>query len=245
MSKHKVLSYSAISQFEHCPLQYKVVKLDKLYPYEQSEEAKWGDYVHKCLEDAIMRGVPLPNNVSQYQPLVTAVETRRANGWEVDCERTFAIHNDYTAEFTTAKDAWWSPRNALAGKIDVLMLSPDKDEVVIVDWKTNKSAKYADPKQIDLYALCVMLAIPTVTKVTGCLMFVCDDYKMVRSTYTRADIDRLKEEWRWKVNRVVLAIVNDNFPAGEATPLCGWCPHSECDNWQQGQDYLARRKKRR
>jgi hypothetical protein len=76
-------------------------------------------------------------------------------------------------------------------------------------------------------------------------MFVCDDYKMVRATYTRADIDRLKEEWRWKINRVVLAIVNDNFPAGEATPLCGWCPHSECDNWQQGQDYLARRKKRR
>lgn len=76
-------------------------------------------------------------------------------------------------------------------------------------------------------------------------MFICDEYKMVKSTYTRADIDRLLHEWNFKAQRIRLAIINNNFPEGAATPLCGWCPCSECPNWQQGQDFRERRKKRR
>lgn len=243
--KHRVFSFTAVKQFEQCPRQYKEVRIEKLHPYEQSEEAQWGEYVHKCLEDAITQGEALPHNVSQYQPLVDAVAQRRAAGWEVWCEKTFAIMNDDQAEFTDSEDTWWSPKNKLAGNIDLLMVSPDGKEAIINDWKTNKSAKYADPKQIDLYALGTLLAIPTLEKVTGCLMFICDEYKMVKSTYTRADIDRLLHEWNFKAQRIRLAIINNNFPEGAATPLCGWCPCSECPNWQQGQDFRERRKKRR
>ena len=71
--KHRVFSVTAIKQFEQCPRQYKEVRIEKLHPYEQSEEAQWGEYVHKCLEDAITQGEALPHNVSQYQPLIDAV----------------------------------------------------------------------------------------------------------------------------------------------------------------------------
>lgn len=245
MSQHKVFSFTAVSQFEQCPLQYKVVRIDKLYPYQQTEEARWGEYVHKCLEEAIKYGTPLPDNVSQYQPLVDGVVARRDSGWAVFCEATFVIHNDDTAEFTAADDTWYNVRNKIAGNIDLLMVSPDGKHAVINDWKTNKSAKYAKQQQIDLYALGTLLAIPTLEKVEGCLMFVCDNYKLVRSTYTRTDIPRLLAEWTFKTNRVMLATLNNNFPPCDPTPLCGWCPHEPCENWQQGHDFRERRAKRR
>lgn len=245
-TKPKVFSFTAVKQFEQCPLQYKVVRIEKLYPYEQSEEAKWGDYVHNCLEAAIMHGTALPDNVSQYKPLVDAVAQRRAQGWGVWCERTFAIHHDGTAELVDSSDpsVWWSPKYQLAGKIDLLMVSPDGKEAVINDWKTNKSSRYAEPQQLDLYALGVMQALPSVEHITGCLMFLCDGYKMVKTSYTRDKIPYLWATWRGKTMSIMSAMMNDNFPPGKATPLCGWCPHSECENWQQGQDFRERRKKK-
>lgn len=245
MDKHRVFSFTAVKQFEKCPRQYKEVRIDKRYPYEQSDEARWGEYIHSCLENAITVGEKLPDNAAQYQPLVDAVNQRRLSGWEIWCEKTFAITNNGQAEFTDAEDTWWSPKYRLAGNIDLLMVSPDGKEAIINDWKTNKSAKYAEPQQIDLYALGTLLAVPTLEKVTGCLMFICDEYKMVKSTYTRADIPRLWDEWKFKTQRVMLAIMNNHFPEGAATPLCGWCPCADCPNWQQGQDFRERRKKRR
>lgn len=243
--KHRVFSFTAVDNFEHCRRQYKAVRVDKKYPYEPSEEAKWGDYVHTCLEAAIRDGEPLPNNVAQYQPLVDAVRQRRAAGWQIRVEDTFVLHSDGSGEMSTADDIWCNVRNQLAGKIDLLMVSPDGKEAIIADWKTNKSSKYAKPKQMDLYALGVMAALHTVERVECSLIFIRDNYKMVKSRYTRADIDRLWKEWKLKTQTIQLALINDNFPESEYTPLCGWCPVDECPNWQRGQDYLLRRKKRK
>lgn len=245
MNKHRVFSFTALEQYEKCPRQYNEVRILKKYPYEQNEEAQWGEYVHKCLEAALRDGTPLPDNVSQYQFLIEAVNQRRAAGWSIECEKTFAMTHNGTSEFATGNDTWWNTRYQLAGNIDLLMVSPDQREAVIVDWKTNKSAKYAKPEQIELYALGVLAAVPTLEKVEGCLMFICDDYKMVRSTFVRADIDRLWARWKYKTQRVQFALINDNFPEGAPTPLCGWCPVSDCPNWQQGQDFRERRAKRK
>lgn len=241
---HKVYSFTAVTQYEFCPRQYHEMRVLKLHPYEQSEEAKWGEYVHKCLEDAINSGDPLPENVSQYQPLVTAVGRRRDAGWQIYTEQTFAIHNTGTGEITDAEDVWWSPKNLLAGNIDLLMVSPDGKHAVINDWKTNKSAKYAKPDQIALYALGVMLALPSVERVDGCLMFIVDGYKMVKSVFTRADIPRLMAEWKERTQRITLATVNNRFPEAQPTPLCGWCQCDTCPNWQQGQDFRNKRRRK-
>lgn len=243
--KHRVFSFSAIDGFRKCPRQYHEERVLKLYPYVQSEEAKWGDYVHEKMEHAICCDEPLPHNVSQYQPLVDAVRVRRSTGWDVQCEATFEIHNDGTATLTDAEDVWWAPRNKMAGFIDLLMVSPDGREAVIVDWKTNKSAKYAKPEQVELYALAVMLALPTVETVSGCLLFVADNYRMVRQTYTRDDVQRLGHEWNLKVQQLQFAFINNNFPEAEYTPLCGWCQCQTCPNWERGQDFRAKRDRRK
>lgn len=245
----KVFSFSAVDQFEKCALKYKVTRLERLYPNEQTPEAEWGEHVHAELEKAINTGTVLPSDVSQYQPLVDAVHERADKGWDLMTECLFAIHHDGTASITLDPDeasaAWQDTANLLAGYIDLLMVAPDSSEAVIVDWKTNKSSRYANTQQLDLYALGVMLANPTVERITGCLMFICDNYKMVKSHYTRADIPKLLNVWRDKTRRIQLAIINDNFPPCEPTPLCGWCPHEPCDNWQQGQDFRLRRKGRK
>lgn len=244
-NKHRVHSYTAIAQFIKCPRQYKEVRLEKRYPYEQSEEAKWGDYVHNCLEAAITKGEALPDNASQYQFLVDAVNERANKGWYIHCEKTFALDKTLTrAYYDSRKEVWWSPEYAFAGKIDLLMVSPDTTEVVIADWKTNKSAKYAEPDQLEIYALGVLLTSADIKQVETSLIFICDQFKLVKATYTREDIPRLQRKWLNKLGQLNAAIQADNFPESTYTPLCGWCPCKDCPNWQQGQDYMAFRKKK-
>lgn len=242
--KHRVHSFSAITLYRQCAFRYGETKIHKRYPYTQSAEAAHGEYVHKCIENAITLEEPLPQDVSEYQPLVNAVGERQRKGWSVESELTFVIRNDDTACFTSGFDTWVNDNHVLAGNIDLLMTSPDNTEAVIVDWKTNKSSKYANREQLDLYALGVLLAIPTLQSVEGCLLFLCADYAMVRATYTRADIPRLRNKWHAYTVEINQAIADNNFPIAEPTPLCGWCECTECPNWQQGQDFRNRRSRK-
>lgn len=243
---HRVLSYTAIKQYEKCPRQFKEVRIDKRYPYEQNEEAKWGEYVHKQIENAIVLDADLPTNVSQYAPLIDAVKASGAAGWRVWCETTFAITQDGKGLYPPPSEfVWANPAYSIAGNIDLLMVSPDNKTAIIADWKTNKSSKYAEPEQLELYALGVMLSEPQVEFVSCSLIFLCDGYKLVKSSYTRGDIGWLMDKWKFKAAAVQTAIDTGHFPEGEATPLCGWCPCVECDNWQQGQDFRERKAKRR
>lgn len=248
-SKHRVFSFSAIKDFEQCPKKYYDTRVLKLYPFEQSEEAKWGDYVHKCFEEHLMRGVPLPDNVSQYQPLMDAVHQRRAAGWRAVCELGFGVGmvNPHQAKLSSQPDIWWDKALDIAGYIDLLMLSPDRTQAVIVDWKTNKSSKYADVKQLELYAYGILRAIPTVQRVEGSLIFLNDNFKMAKTTVERSDMQRLQFYWFQKhaaINSAFAIEPELGFKPGEYTPLCGWCPCSDCDNWQQGQDFRAKRDKK-
>lgn len=235
------VSPSAIKEFKQCPRKYHECRVLKLHPFEQTEEAKWGDYVHKCMEDAIMLGEALPDNVSQYRPLVAAVRLAQQNGWQVWCEIDMGVRPDGSA-LGWERSIWWDQSFLIGGKADLIMVKDD--EARVFDWKTG-SSKYPDQKQVDLYALGVMALFPNVQRVLSVLMFLKDDYKMVQRRYTRADIAPLLTEWAMEVDKIKRAEQANHWPEGEYTPLCGWCPCSECPNWQIGQDARARKKKRR
>lgn len=234
------LSPTAIERFQHCRRQYYEINILKLHPYEQSEEAKWGDYVHKGIEEAVLHKKPLPDNLIQYQPLVDAIHQAQADGWAILCEQTFGIKRNSEVSLND-NSIWWTPSYILGGKADLIMVK-DK-HARVVDWKTGNS-KYPKMEQLELYCLAVLLLYPDVERVSGALIFVSDGCKLFEATYTRADVTRLFQTWQMKVGDVVAAEVTEYFPERSYSPLCGWCPCSDCPNWQLGQDYRKNRKKK-
>jgi hypothetical protein len=76
-----------------------------------------------------------------------------------------------------AKDVWYR------GIADLIILNNDKQEARVVDYKTGKSAQYADTKQLALMAACIFVHFPQIKTVKGGLLFV------VAEDFIKADYD--------------------------------------------------------
>jgi hypothetical protein len=66
---------------------------------------------------------------------------------------------------------------------DLVILNHDKQEARVVDYKTGKSAKYADTKQLALMAACIFVHFPNIKTVKAGLLFV------VVGDFIKADYD--------------------------------------------------------
>ena len=55
------LSFTAIKAFEQCPQRFYQERVLKKFPYEQSEEAKRGDMIHKAFE--VLRSLTMQNHL--------------------------------------------------------------------------------------------------------------------------------------------------------------------------------------
>ena len=64
------LSFTAIKAFEQCPQRFYQERVLKKFPYEQSEEAKRGDMIHKAFENFIKDGTPLPDYAEPFRDWV-------------------------------------------------------------------------------------------------------------------------------------------------------------------------------
>lgn len=216
-------SFSSIKLFKQCPTQYKVVRIDKLYPYVQTPEAEFGDRAHAALEANINKGVPLPAEFAAYQWILDMIVP--------------ALLPVRVAEIDYSYDKQWqpvAPRNwkgkEWSGKADVMAYdnatAPTRAQCI--DWKTGKSG-YPDPDQLELMALFEFTRSPTVQVVDGYLFFT-QDAKVVRSTFTRQSMGYLRTKWEQEVLEIENALATGNWPM-KPSALCPWCPHKSCPNW--------------
>jgi hypothetical protein len=85
-------------------------------------------------------------------------------------------------------NVWWR------GIADLIILEDD-GTARVVDYKTGKSAKYADTGQLELMALAVFKHFPEVKRVKGGLLFVIAK-QFPKASYDRAvDEPKLWEKW--------------------------------------------------
>ena len=71
--KQPAWSHSALKDFEGCQRRYQEVKVLKNYPFTETEATRYGNQVHKAIEDYIGEGKPIPAEYSQFQPVVDAM----------------------------------------------------------------------------------------------------------------------------------------------------------------------------
>lgn len=157
-------SYSSLKLFEQCPRRYQAEKVTKEVPFTQNEAALYGEQLHKAAEEYIRDGKPIDPRfefIKPYLDKLNAIEgvkfcelklgVKRSDGRLVACD-------------FFDSEVWFR------GVADLVII--DGDKAWIVDYKSGKSAKYADVRQLALMAAALFLKYPEVKKIKTSLLFV-------------------------------------------------------------------------
>jgi len=179
--KHITWSYSGISLFKQCPKKYHHLKVLKDFTEQETEALLYGSAVHKAAEDHIAEGKPIP---PEYKYMEGYMERIKAYPGVKLAEFKMAIKPDGSHCNFDAPEAWWR------GIADLIILNGDTCR--ILDYKTGKSAKYADTAQLDLLALAAFTYFPEVQIIKAALLFVVAG-ELVKKSYNRDSVAALMQ----------------------------------------------------
>jgi CRISPR/Cas system-associated exonuclease Cas4 (RecB family) len=208
-------SFSSLKQYVNCPRQYYEVKVRQNFKVRETEQIKYGKEVHKALEDYVRDGTPLVKNYERFKPMVDALLMAEGTKY---VEHEMAVGIDREPCDFDAPDYW------VRGIADLLIINGDA--AYVVDYKTG-SAKYPDPKQLQLMALMTFAHFPEVNTVRGGLLFVLHNVFITR-VYNREYSDELWRMFEPDLKRLEVSFESDNWMP-KPTPLCGWCPVNTCE----------------
>lgn len=214
-------SFSSIKLFEQCPRKYQHIKILKDYEEPETEAMLYGTRFHEAAEFYIKDGTPLP-------PYFNFVKSTLDNLKQIKGEKLC----EYEMGITEALEpcGFNDPNVWFRGIADLLILDHESGEGRVVDYKTGKSAKYADAGQLELMALCVFKHFPTIKKVkSGLLFVVCNAF--IKDKHNAEQQDVLWEKWVQRHNRLKIAMQTDVWnpkPSGLCRAHCivTSCPHN-------------------
>jgi hypothetical protein len=218
----KAWSYSSLKKFKTCPKQYAEVKIFKNFTEPPFTEATlYGTNFHEAAEHYVRDGTPLPEAFNYVKPHLDAL---RAIPGEKLCEKKMGL--------TKALEpcAFDDPEVWCRGVADLLIVNREKGVARVVDYKTGRSAKYADTAQLELMALMVFKHFPEIRRVKGGLLFV------VANDFKRAEYDVTQERNYWRtwmqdIHRLEQAMKTNVWnpnPSGLCKKHCVVlsCPHN-------------------
>lgn len=221
----KAWSYSSISTFKRCPHRYYRERVAKDIPKEPDSEAIiYGVALHSAAEDYIGKGVPLPPQFSYIQPYLDTLA--KLPGQKITEHKMGIAIRDGRMEACDffAADVWFR------GVVDLVVVDEDAGTAHIIDYKTGKSARYADTTQLDLMAAAVFLHFPVVRKVKAALLFVVSKEFIKAPTYNLDKRFVAFEKLNPLLHRRTIAYESGVF---NKTPnaLCRkWCPVKDCEH---------------
>jgi len=246
--KNFVTSWSKLSTFEGCPRKFwllyasKHVEGEAIIPFQKSRALEEGNEKHELLENAInslKRGSPINGSIQKHkfwQPwwrdLVTKLVRKCPQSW-VEQKLGVDIHFE-----KCELNQWWQPTDStrtplMHGRIDVVFFNGkpfmNATAAQIIDWKSGKVRKSEDYSQLASQALLVFASIPDLEKIDTTYVFI-DHEKKQTQTFTRSgDFEKLKNEFRSRINKLLEAIKEGNYPSSQDG--CHWCPATaeHCD----------------
>lgn len=215
-------SYSSLDLFKQCPHKYYRLRVKKDIVEPESEAMRYGTAVHKAAEDFIKHGTPIP---PQYAFMQGPLETLRAKDGEKLCEYRMGLTRGLAPCDFFDKEVWWR------GIADLIVLQEDR--AWVVDYKTGRSSKYADTKQLELMALGIFKHFPQVKKVKAGLLFV------IANDFVKADFNQRDEGVYWRpwlddTARLEKAIELDVWNPRPNFSCKNWCPVKDCPHNGKG-----------
>jgi len=209
-------SFSRLKSFEQCPKQFYHMKIAKDYTEGETEAMRYGTEAHLVAEEFIRDGKPVPVKFAYMKDVLEALNRRRGN-------KITEIKMGLTQELEPcafrSKDVWWR------GIADLVIT--DGSTAWIVDYKTGKSAKYADKGQLELMALATFKFFPDIKSINAALVFT-KAKKFIKHKYTDDMIDSLWDKWLSKFKRMEVAYETDTWNAHPSGLCKRHCAVVEC-----------------
>lgn len=216
MSVSYTWSYSSLDLFNQCPHKYYRLKVKKDIKEPLSDHLVYGLDVHKAAEDFIGKGTPIPEKYKFLEPSLLKLQAYEG---EKLCEYRMGLTKNLDPCGFFDKGVWWR------GVADLIILNGDSAK--IVDYKTGKSAKHADTKQLEILSLAVFKHFPQVKRVKGGLLFV------VANDFVKGDFDAEQTDVYWQRWLTNTAQLEKAFEVNVWNPrpnfTCKkWCPVKDC-----------------
>jgi hypothetical protein len=206
-------SFSGIKSFDQCPKKFYHLKVIKDYKEPQTEATLYGTEFHTAAEEYIRDGKELPKYFEFAKPVLDSL--KKMDG-EKYCEYEMGLTENLEPCGFKDDNVWWR------GIVDLAIINHETGEARIIDYKTGKSARYADTGQLELMALATFKHFPQVTKVRAGLIFVvCNEF--IKASYTIEDAPKLWEKWLTEYNKLKSAYENDVWnprPSGLCRKHC-------------------------
>jgi hypothetical protein len=74
MTEHKIKwSHSSLKDYEGCARRYHEVKVLNKYPFQETEQIRYGKELHKAAEDYVKDGTPIPKQFEFVTPVIDAL----------------------------------------------------------------------------------------------------------------------------------------------------------------------------
>lgn len=216
MSNKIVWSYSSLSLFQQCPKKYYHLRIAKDVKEPETEHILYGKQLHEAAEFYIGKGTPLPPQFGFIQP---HLDRLKALGDTHLCEYKMGLTRDLSPCGFFDKDVWWR------GVADLIVINGDM--AYVIDYKTGKSSRYADTKQIEIMSLALFKHFPEVKRVKAGLLFV------VANDFVRAEYDTSAPETYWvkwlnEVGALEAAYKNNVWNAKPNFSCRQYCAVIEC-----------------
>lgn len=184
---------------------------------EGGEASKYGERIHKFLEDRLATNTELPTDITHYEPLCKSIEKLAENG-ELHVEKEMVLNANLLPT------GWWDADAWFRSKLDILIVNGAN--AIVMDWKTGK--RKLDFFQMQIFAVQVFKHFPDVTQVKTSLVWL-KDMRMDTEVYKREQANELWGEIIKRVGRIEKALEHDVWPA-RPSGLCRFCPvRHDCD----------------
>lgn len=221
MIKAPSWSYSSLSLFEQCPKKYYHLRVAKDVQEPTSTAMLYGSDMHLAAEKYIRDGTPIPEKYAYAKPMLdrlNAIPGRKL------CEYEMGIKYEDGKVIPCGfhdRDRYWR------GIADLLIIDDTNGTARLIDYKTGKSAQYADTKQLRLLAGATFAHFPEVKSIKAGLLFViAQDF--VREDYEDTTPEKYFEPFHPIVEQLRECHEHDVWNPKRNFTCRGWCPVVDC-----------------
>lgn len=222
MSSKLAWSFSRIERFRKCQMQsfwmdyapkHMKVKMPSSPIFDK------GNQMHKCMEQSLRQGHPLPAelpvatgdvvDLSSLRPIVGCLQ-----GYEqLWVEEQMAFTKDLRPTGWYDDDVWvrviWDAAGRRGTRVDMC------------DWKSGKPRPGSD--QLQLFAASVFTRLPDVEEVHTYFVYM-EHRKYTHDVFYRSSVDHIWQKFGEEAEQIVLADETGNWEPNPSDFNCKWCP---------------------
>jgi hypothetical protein len=213
-----VWSFSSLKTFQQCPRKYYHTKVVRDIVEPDTQATLYGKTAHTVAEEYIRDDVPIP---PQFAYMQATLDVLKAIPGDKLCEVRLGLTKNLESCDFDAPNVWWH------GIADLVVINPTQTMAYSVDYKTSKSARYADVKQLDLVACGLFAKFPTLQKVKSALLFTVSK-EFVRADHYVELLPKYMQKPAEDVARIDAAKENGVWNPVQG-PLCKFCAVKDCE----------------